>query len=779
MGVSSKNDVGKPGLLQRFKSRSGRPERLSVRLEFNRRVLYESCDFSAADVVTIGRSADCVWVIPPEDSVASGHHAVILMRKGKLCLRDTGSRNGIFYRARRIQEKMLAPGDQFSIGSCTLIVERVKFSGAAHHELVYLNTDKKGQSVRLVNAVMTLGSAPGCDIPVTEQLVSQRHAEFSTKADGCWIRDLGSKNGTFVNGTKLAVGTERLLVDDDVVSTAFVDFRFVDGSIEHTKIRIWSSLGVVAATVFAVFLLNLLWMGMRSSAEDCIGKARNAAAAERFDEARRILLESRSLRGAERTEIAFNELNNSIAVWEKVYDNWGKAKTTLASGNWVEGSHLLGMITSADPNVWGWNDSTAPGMRSEAFAAKKLLDAYLRADTFLRSGRESGTLSDLRRITEDLAEGSRPFAAKTPEYLAKLQKESGTLRKQISANFQYLENLEMLLKRVAPESENLAALLSDLDELRRNAEPGIQLRIANCMVPLTMLQKSCKQIKRAIRAVQQLDFDGLAGIRLELPTLEQCSVHAEIATLRRNQERQFEFVQGTASALRPVVRQLGECGLTADTPVPVCVAMFLDEKIMRQVFSCDALAGRMPSRLRTEPAGCYDRVLGIEGFFEYMYSLPASYDPAVYAESRFRPEIVRLREALGAAENFLRFAEQPQVRWLHAGEFRRLHAHAAELLKFPARLAKLYPPEKAADAREKLLRRAVLLFLARGAASEKEAGDFAADLKNYRMPLIKLGRTYNTAPDEEKIVIRDSILKRGLPGDPVVRRMWGFKKYSK
>jgi len=779
MGVNETNDAKKPGLLERFKSRSGRPERLAVRLEFGRRVLYECSDISAADSITIGRSADCVWVIPAEDSVASGHHAVILMRKGKLCLRDTGSRNGIFYRARRIQEKILAPGDQFSIGSCTLIVERVKISGTNHHELVYLNTDKKGQSVKLVNAVMTLGSAPGCDIPVTEQLVSQRHAEFSTKADGCWIKDLGSKNGTFVNGTKLAVGTERLLVDDDVISTAFVDFKFVDGSIEHTKIRIWSSLGIVAATVFAVFLLNLLWMGMRSSAEDCIGKARREAAAERFDEARRRLQESRSLRGAERTEIAFNELNNSIAVWEKVFDNWGKAKTSLLSGNWVESSHLLGMITSADPNVWGWNDSTAPNMRSEAFAAKKLLDAYLRADTFLHGERETAGLNDLRRITDDLAAAGRPLSGKTPEYLAKLLKEAETLRKQISANFRYLENLEALLKRVAPESENLAALLSDLDELRRNAEPGIQLRIANCMVPLTMLQKSCKQIKRAIRAVQQLDFGGLAKIRLELPTLEQCSVHAEIATLRKNQERQFEFVLGTAAALRPVVKSLADCGLTADTPVPVCASVFLDEKIMKQVFACDALASRMPSRLRTDPAGSYDRVLGIEGFFEYMYSLPASYDPAVYAEFRFRPEIVRLREALGAAGNFLRFAEQPQVRWLHAGEFRRLHAHAAGLLEFPVRLKKLYPPEKAADERERLLRRAILLFLAKDTPSEKESGAFAADLKNYRMPLIKLGREYNAASDEGKIGIRDTILARGIPGDPVVRRMWGFKKYSK
>ena len=106
--------------------KSGAPERLSLRLELNRRILYEINDPSPSDTITIGRSSDCVWVIPQEDNVASGHHAVILMRKGHLCLRDTGSRNGIFYKARKIQEKNLVPDDQFAIGNCTLYVEKLK-----------------------------------------------------------------------------------------------------------------------------------------------------------------------------------------------------------------------------------------------------------------------------------------------------------------------------------------------------------------------------------------------------------------------------------------------------------------------------------------------------------------------------------------------------------------------------------------------------------------------------------------------------------------------------
>lgn len=755
------------------------PELLSLRLEFNHKVLYEVSDLSASDTITIGRSADCTWVIPKEDNVASGHHAVILMRKGRLCLRDTGSRNGIFYKARKIQEKNLAADDQFAIGSCTLYVEKLKASSTARHELVYLNTDRKGQSVRLDNPRMVAGSAPGCDIVIDEQLVSQRHVEFNSKADGCWLRDLGSKNGTFVNGTKLSASTERLLVDDDVISISFVDFKFVDGTIEHAKIRIWSSLGIVAATIFIVLLLNWLWMGVKSSSDTYLNYARREAAAERFEQAREFLKESRSRRGADTNEIAYNELDQSIAVWEKIYANWGKAKSALNSGNWVEASHILGMITDADPNVWGWNDTTAPEMRKEAFTVKKLLDAYLLAQTSMRDDRNQKNLADLKQSVQIITGIEKLFSQKSPPYLKKLLTDSVTLRKQIADNLLYLEKLEAILARIEAESDNLAMVLSDLDDLKQHAEPNIRIRIESCMVPLAMLQRAGKQIKRAMIAVQQLEFEKLDSIRLDLPTLEQCVVNANIATLRKQQERQFDIILAVAANLRPLIRNLNEAGLNKDAPMPECVTVFQNQEVMKKVFSCDAFERKMPSRLRTEPAGEYDRVLGIEGFFEFIYALPAPYDQSVYAEFQFRPEIVKFRNLLGAIQTFRTFADQKHNEWLHSGAFQRLYESTGEVLKFRNELAAKYFTANCESLRESILSRAVAIFLTGGEIKETEVESFTRDFKKMRLPLIKQGRDYNAASDEQKIEIRDSILRQGIPGDPVVRRMWGFKKYPR
>ena len=774
MGVNQSSG----GLFGRFRRQQG-PEHLSIRLEFNRKLLYESSSFSASETITIGRSSDCAWIIPKEDHVASGHHAVIMMRNGMLCLRDTGSRNGIFYKTRKIQEKNLRPGDQFTIGSCTLIVEKIKNTQSSPHELVYLNTALKGQSVKLSNIRMIAGSAPGCDLVIDEQLVSQKHAEFNSKADGCWLKDLGSKNGTFVNGTKLSPSTERLLVDDDVVSISFVDFRFVDGKIEHSKVRIWYSLAVVGITLLAALTLNWVWKTMKSSSETCLGLARQEAAAQRFGSAREYLKESRVRRGAESNEIACNELERSIAVWEKIYGGWNRAKASLAEGNWVESSHILGMITDADPNVWGWNDTSAPEMRKEAFAVKKLLDAYLLADTSIRDDRNRKNIADLRKSVAVIGSFEKAFKGNPPPYLKKLMDDSLQLSRQIAENLQYLDKLREILNRIESESDNLAMVLNDLTDLKQHAEPNIRIRIENCMVPLAMLHRSCKQIKRAIIAAQQLDFNLLDKIKLDLPTLEQCAVNENIATLRKTQERQFLFVLAAAASLRPLVYRVKEAGLEKDSVLPQCAALFASEPVMRKVFACDALDRKMPSRLRSEPAGEYDRMLGIEGFFEFIYAVPAPYDQTIYSEFQFRPEIVKFRALLEAIRNFRMFADQKDNSWLRSGAFERLYAGTGRVLKFRDKLAADYSGQKAALPRERILRKAIIIFLSPGEIPDSELENFAREVKKMRTPLIRLGRDYNAAPDERRIQIRDEILRLGIPGDPVVRRMWGFKNYAR
>jgi transcriptional regulator with PAS, ATPase and Fis domain len=62
-------------------------------------------------------------------------------------------------------------------------------------------TDPSGKHVvPLGDDKMVIGSAEQVDIRVTERTVSRLHAELTLEPSGLWVRDLGSKNGTFLDG---------------------------------------------------------------------------------------------------------------------------------------------------------------------------------------------------------------------------------------------------------------------------------------------------------------------------------------------------------------------------------------------------------------------------------------------------------------------------------------------------------------------------------------------------------------------------------------------------
>ncbi len=62
---------------------------------------------------------------------------------------------------------------------------------------------------------LTIGRAGGCSIVLDEQYVSQVHSRFFLRDGSAFVEDLGSTNGTWVNGTR-AIGQMPARVGDRV-----------------------------------------------------------------------------------------------------------------------------------------------------------------------------------------------------------------------------------------------------------------------------------------------------------------------------------------------------------------------------------------------------------------------------------------------------------------------------------------------------------------------------------------------------------------------------------
>lgn len=70
---------------------------------------------------------------------------------------------------------------------------------------------------------LVIGREAGCDIELSQKYVSRRHAEVRRAGNGFVVVDLGSANGTLVNGGRI---TERQLADGDKIEIGTVTLQF-------------------------------------------------------------------------------------------------------------------------------------------------------------------------------------------------------------------------------------------------------------------------------------------------------------------------------------------------------------------------------------------------------------------------------------------------------------------------------------------------------------------------------------------------------------------------
>lgn len=84
--------------------------------------------------------------------------------------------------------------------------------------LISQTGELKGKRWLLSGNEIVMGRASDCDIVISDRQVSRYHAQITKRESGYFLEDLGSKNGTHLNGAPID-GPERLQ-DGDVIQVA-------------------------------------------------------------------------------------------------------------------------------------------------------------------------------------------------------------------------------------------------------------------------------------------------------------------------------------------------------------------------------------------------------------------------------------------------------------------------------------------------------------------------------------------------------------------------------
>ena len=166
-------------------------------------------------------------------STVSRNHACIISTDNGLYIRDLGSRTGVMVNGRRVKETDLRDGDSLQIGSF-----QFKFGDPAGPVRFPLTPkaasamlEMAGTQTRIDTRTLLVGRRSTADITLGDSSVSNTHALIFEVNGQRFIRDLGSRTGTIVNGKPV---NHQLLELGDEIKIGETIFHYVSASIAET-----------------------------------------------------------------------------------------------------------------------------------------------------------------------------------------------------------------------------------------------------------------------------------------------------------------------------------------------------------------------------------------------------------------------------------------------------------------------------------------------------------------------------------------------------------------
>jgi pSer/pThr/pTyr-binding forkhead associated (FHA) protein len=131
-------------------------------------------------------------------------HALLINSDGKVYIRDLASRTHVYVNGTEAREAELSDGDLIKLGSFTF-----RFQAASGMKQKPRADDTPAGQLEVEGAdfplmidqrVMLIGRRPSCDISLVEDTCSTAHAVVFSMGGKRFVRDLGSRTGTYVNG---------------------------------------------------------------------------------------------------------------------------------------------------------------------------------------------------------------------------------------------------------------------------------------------------------------------------------------------------------------------------------------------------------------------------------------------------------------------------------------------------------------------------------------------------------------------------------------------------
>ncbi|MFI1438621.1 ABC transporter ATP-binding protein/permease [Streptomyces fructofermentans] len=175
-----------------------------------------------------------------DDARVSWHHAVLRPNSDHWTIEDENSTNGTFADGLRVHERDVGAGSVIRFGSLAdgpraVLVDRTPPPAERPSSVsmpAATGTFRQPTTVRPLPArTVRIGRGADSDLVIDDLIVSRRHAELRALPDGTYeIADLGSHNGTYLNGQPVEVAR---ISEGDIVGIGHSAFCLVGDQLQE------------------------------------------------------------------------------------------------------------------------------------------------------------------------------------------------------------------------------------------------------------------------------------------------------------------------------------------------------------------------------------------------------------------------------------------------------------------------------------------------------------------------------------------------------------------
>jgi len=183
----------------------------TVVVHFEDEEVYRAPLKNPAMIIGRDRTAD----IHLDNKALSRNHARLEKKGAAIWIADLGSQNGTHVNGEKISEpQLLHNEDIVEVGRYRISVEGVE-EASPDQPVIKLSGPEGEHRFLMMDDELVIGRSPSSDIAIAHKSISRQHIKITNKEGQFFIEDLGSQNGSTLNGVRLIEPTA--FSPDDII----------------------------------------------------------------------------------------------------------------------------------------------------------------------------------------------------------------------------------------------------------------------------------------------------------------------------------------------------------------------------------------------------------------------------------------------------------------------------------------------------------------------------------------------------------------------------------